>query len=89
MALVGRDPLPLDGVNGFVAAEEIVLLLLAPERARSGVVNRAAGVFQSAIFPNENVDADSDLNPKDIVGCAGKLGVLSDVIEVDCILTGC
>src|ERR1017187_4138431 len=55
-----------------------ILLLFPPELFRSRVVNPAVSLVALAI-PHQNVDADSNLDAKDIVRRAREFRVLSDV----------
>src|ERR1017187_10565055 len=72
---------PLYAFDAALLIQKIIFLLLAPILANRMVINRTAtalGVVRIAT-PDKEIDAYANLNSKNIVGGAGKFGVLPHV----------
>src|ERR1035437_6900821 len=78
--IIRLELFPLHTTDAALLIEEIIFLLLAPILANRMVINRTAtALVVRFATPDEEIDANANLNAKNIVRGAGKFGVLPHV----------
>ena len=76
--LIRRYRFPLDIAVMFFFTEIAILFFLTPELVNASVENFGSRICTVFLF-NEKIDAYTDLDSKDVVRCAGELGVLANI----------